>query len=134
MNFFKRRRVLSKANFLDLTPLRVLGHTTREDGGITLLMPRFKNRINAALFQPNSKGKFISIKLDRFGGHTWLLIDGQCTVAKICSNLIEQFPEELQPVEETEERVTNFLSLLYQERYITFHEIQDNWEQHAKII
>ena len=132
MNFFKRRRIFKKANFLDFRPVRVLGHEPREDGGINLLMPRFKNRINSALFQPNSKGHYILIKLDRFGGHTWLLIDGHSTVADICSRLKEQFPEELQPVEETEVRVTNFLSLLYQERYITFREIQDETEQQDK--
>jgi hypothetical protein len=132
MNFFKRRRIFKKVNFLDVRPVRVLRHEVREDGGITLLMPRFKNRINATLFQPNSKGKFIFIKLDRFGGRTWLLIDGHSTVAQICTNLKEQFPEELKPVEETEVRVTKFLSLLYHQRYITFREIQDETELHAK--
>ena len=95
-------------------------------------MPRFKSRVNAALFQPPSKGKFIFIKLDRFGGHTWVNIDGNATVAQICEKLKEQFPEELIPVEETEERVTKFLSLLYQQRYITFIEIQDKTVQQAK--
>ncbi|MDP1622086.1 MAG: PqqD family peptide modification chaperone [Bacteroidales bacterium] len=125
MNFFRRRQIFKKSNFLDLTPIRVLGHELRDDGGVTLLMPRFNNRINAALFQPNSKEKFIFIKLDRFGGHTWLLIDGYSNVAQICLKLKEQFPDELQPVEELEERVTKFLSMLYQQRYITFSEIQD---------
>jgi hypothetical protein len=123
MNFFKRRKILKQANFLDLRPVRVLGHEVRDDGGITLLMPRFKNRINATLFQPTSKDTFILIKLDRFGGHTWLLIDGHATVAEICTKLKEQFPEELNPLDETEARVTKFLSLLYQQRYITFREI-----------
>ena len=132
MNFLQRRRILKKANFLDLTPIRALGHELRDDGGITLLMPRFKSRVNAALFQPNSKGRYIFIKLDRFGGHTWMLIDGNAHVAQICSQLKEQFPEELQPVEETEIRVTNFLSLLYQERYITFREIQDDPDQQSQ--
>jgi hypothetical protein len=132
MNFFKRRRIFKNANFLDFRPVRLLGHEVREDGGLSLLMPRFKNRVNAALFQPNSKGRFIFIKLDRFGGHIWLLIDGHTTISQICLKLKEQFPEELQPVEETEVRVTNFFALLYQERYITFREIQDESEQHAK--
>ena len=132
MNFLQRRRIFKKANFLDLRPVRVLGHEPREDGGINLLMPRFKNRVNSTLFQPNSKEKFILIKLDRFGAHTWLLIDGSSTVADICSKLKELFPLELQPVEETEVRVTNFLSVLYQERYITFREIQDKTDPQAK--
>ncbi len=123
MNFFQRRKIFKQANFLDLRPTRVLGHEFRDDGGINLLMPRFKNRINSALFQPPSKEKTIFIKLDRFGGHTWLLIDGVSTVAQICDKLKKQFPEELTPVEETEHRVTQFLSLLYQQRYISFVEI-----------
>ena len=65
MNYFQRRRIFKQANFLDLRPVRVLGHEVREDGGITMLMPRFKNKVNSALFQPNSKGKFITIRLDR---------------------------------------------------------------------
>ena len=132
MNYFKRRKIFKKVNFLDLRPVRILGHELRDDGRINLWMPRFKNRINSTLFQPGSKDKFIFIKLDRFGSHTWLLIDGMDNVAQICSKLKEQFPEELQPLEETEERVTNFLSLLYQERYITFREIQDETEQPVK--
>jgi hypothetical protein len=124
MNFFQRRRIFRKANFLDLRPVRVLSHELRDDGGITLLMPRFKNRVNSALFQPNSKEKVIYIKLDRFGSHTWLLIDGFSKVSEICYRLNEQFPDELQPVDETEVRVTKFLSMLYQQRYITFREIE----------
>jgi len=132
LNFFKRRKILKQANFLDLTPLRVLDHEVNEHGGITLLMPRFRARINAALFQPPSKDKYIYIKLDRFGGHTWLLINGKSTVAQICSDLKEQFSEELRPVEETETRVTKFLSLLYQQRYISFCEILDKTSSGAK--
>jgi hypothetical protein len=132
MNFFQRRKILKKANFLDLRPVRVLSHEVRDDGAINLLMPRFKNRINSALFQPNSRGKIIIIKLDRFGSHTWLLIDGYSTVAEISQKLKEQFTEELKPIEETEERVTKFLSLLYQQRYITFLEIQDQTQHQTK--
>jgi hypothetical protein len=132
MNFFKRRRIFKSANFLDLMPVRILGHEAREDGMITLLMPRFRNRISTALFQPNSKGKFITIKLDRFGGETWLLLDGCSTVSQISSKLRERFPEELHSTDETEIRVTRFLSLLYQQRYITFREIQDETSRKLK--
>ena len=70
MNYFQRRKILKQANFLDIHPVRLLEHELREDGGINMLMPRFKNRINAALFQPGSKEKIIRIKLDPFGSHT----------------------------------------------------------------
>jgi hypothetical protein len=129
MNFFQRRKILKRSNFLDLTPVRVLTHEIRPDGLVVLLMPRFKNRVSATLFQPPSKEKHIRIKLDRFGSQTWLLINGQSTVGQISEVLNEKYPEELQPPEETGMRVSKFLSLLYQQRYITFHEIQDNCEK-----
>jgi len=123
MNTFQRRKFLKRTNFLDLTPVRVLGHECRGDGKITLLMPRFKNRYWSRMFQPRSKGEFIRIKLDEFGSPTWLQIDGNSTVSGICNRLKEQFPEALQPLEEVEQRITKFLSMLYLQRYITFREI-----------
>jgi len=124
MNFFKRRKILKKTNFLDLRPVRTLSHQLHDNGKITLLMPRFKNKINAALFQPPSKERHIFINLDLFGSRTWLYIDGEKNVAEISKQLGEQFPETMNSQEETDERVTKFLSLLYQQRYITFREIE----------
>jgi hypothetical protein len=126
MNFFQRRKILKKANFLDLRPVRMLGHEVRDDGGINLLMPRFKNRINSAIFQPPRKGTFIHIRLDQFGSRTWLLIDGSSSVSALCEKLREEIPGVFTDKEETEERVTRFLSLLYRERYISFREIEDS--------
>jgi len=125
MNFFKRRRILKNVNFLDLHPVRQLEYEERDDENINLLMPRFKNKISSKLFQPPSKDKAIPIKLDKFGSAVWLLIDGEKNVASICITLKEQFPAELNQTSETEERVTKFLLLLYQQRYVTFVEIQD---------
>ncbi len=124
MNFFKRRKILKKSNFLDLHPVRALSHQLREDGKVTLLMPRFKNKINATLFQPPSKDRYIYINLDRFGSLAWLHIDGEKTVSEISKQLMDQFPDALSSPDETDERVTKFLSLLYQQRYVTFREIQ----------
>ena len=125
MNFFQRRRILKQVNFLDLRPVRVIEHEVREEGLVNVLLPRFKNRVASALFQPGRKDPVIRIKLDRFGGQTWLLIDGVSKVSQICEKLAEAFPEELTVAEENIDRVTKFLSLLYRERYITFREIQD---------
>ncbi len=124
MHFFKRRRILKKTNFLDVHPVRMLEHEVREDGNINLLMPRFRKKITSSLFQPPSKEKLIPIKLDKFGSATWNEINGQNNVSDICRNLEIIFSDDLKNQEETEERVTKFLSMLYQQRYITFVEIQ----------
>jgi hypothetical protein len=125
MNFFQRSRLLKKVNSLDLTPLRLLDHTDEEGARVSLLMPRFHATIWKPLFQHRTRRKFIPIKLDEFGSATWLLMDGSTKVSGIAAKLREQFPEKLQPGDDTETRVANFIFMLYNQRYITFREIQN---------
>jgi methionine synthase II (cobalamin-independent) len=51
------------------------------------------------------------------------LIDGHKKVAEICLEVQESKTDKLQPPDETEKRITEFLSLLYREKYISFREI-----------
>jgi hypothetical protein len=124
MNFFQRRRILKKANFLDLIPVRTMKEQIREDGKVDILLPRFKSLYWQEVYRNSRKGEFIKIHLDETGSSIWKLIDGNRKVFEICIHLNESMPEKMQPADETESRVTKFLSRLYQERYITFREIQ----------
>lgn len=124
MNFLKRRKILKQSNFLDLRPVRILNHESREDGLVNLMMPRFKNKYWSRMFQTRSRSEFIRIKLDPSGSRTWMLIDGEISVLRICEKLMEQYPDDFTHTEETENRVTKFLSMLYEQRYITFREIE----------
>ena len=123
LNFFQRRKILKKANYLDLTPLRQMEHELREDGKVDLLMPRFKHPVWKRALQPHWKQEFIRIHLDEIGSAIWLQADGIINVHEICNRMQASHPEKLHPPAETERRVTQFLSLLYQQRYITFREI-----------
>jgi len=123
MNFFQRRKILKQANYLDLTPVRMMEHTLRENGNVDVLLPRFKNKVSRNLLQPAKKGDHIRIKLDTLGSAIWLAIDGYSTVSKIVAALEESNNENLTAHEENIKRVTQFLSLLYQQRYISFREI-----------
>jgi hypothetical protein len=123
MNFFQRRKILKKANYLDLTPVRIYDHELREDGKVNVLLPRFKSNIARRMLKPPKKSDHIQIKLDETGSAIWLMIDGYLRVHEICEKMKTLYPEKMQPVEETESRVTQFLSLLYQQRYISFREI-----------
>jgi hypothetical protein len=129
LNFFQRRKILKKANYLDLTPLRQLEFETREDGKVDILMPRFKHPLWKRTLQPHWKQEFIRIHLDEMGSAIWLQIDGSIPVNGLCSRVQAAHPEKLYPPEETEKRVTQFLSLLYQQRYITFREISRGKKQ-----
>ena len=125
MNFFQRSRFLKKANSLDLTPLRLLDHTAGEGAKVSIMMPRYHGTPWKHLLQSRTRRQFVPIKLDEFGSATWLLIDGINTVGKIAGKLQEQFPEQLTSRDETETRVANFIFLLYNQRYISFRELQD---------
>ena len=123
LNFFQRRKILKKANYLDLTPLRQMEFKTREDGRVDIIMPRFKHHIWKRALQPHWKKEVIPIHLDEIGSAIWLRMDGINNVGELCKSLQVIYPESLHTPEETEKRVTQFLSLLYQQRYITFKEI-----------
>jgi hypothetical protein len=123
MNFFQRRKILKNINYLDLTPVRLMQDQLSDNGRIDILLPRFKRRFWREVTRNSKKGEYIRIHLDELGSAIWLLIDGHKKVITICNELNEKKGEKLQPVEETEKRVTQFLSMLYQERYISFREI-----------
>jgi len=125
MNFFQRSRFLKKANTLELTPLRLLDHTAGEGAKVSLLMPRYHGMLLRSLLQRRTRRQYIPIKLDEFGSATWLSIDGHTKVGEIAVVLRDRFPDRLKPGDDTETRVSNFIFMLYNQRYITFREIQD---------
>jgi hypothetical protein len=123
MNFFQRRKILKNINCLDLTPIRLMEYVLTEEGKIDILLPRFKSRFWREVYRSSRKGEFIHIHLDKIGSEIWNMIDGNMTVLVICNEMKNKHPDKLQPAEETEKRVTEFLSLLYRERYISFREL-----------
>ncbi len=125
VNFLKRRKILKRTSALDLIPMHTIEYETREDGQVDILLPRFKKKLLAHFMESFNKKKIIHIKLDEFGTATWLMIDGKRSVILICEKLKEDFPDKLNPAEETEERVNKFLTVLYQQRFISFRQIQE---------
>ncbi len=125
MNFFKRRSILKNANFLDLHPLRVHDHEEMENGTIYLKVPKFKKKWLRDFVIAPGKKKNYTIYLDELGTATWLRIDGERNVKQICDKLKDDLGEKLEPFEEVEDRVTKFLAQLYEQRYITFNELQE---------
>jgi hypothetical protein len=120
LNFFQRRSILKKLNYLDATPIRRCEHETAENGIVTLVIPKFKNqKLNNFLFQPWKR--FFRIALDELGSEVWMQIDGHTKVAEICKKVYEICGDKIMPVEQ---RVTKFLTTLYETRYITFAEIE----------
>lgn len=121
LNFFQRRRILLNTNALDLVPIRKHKHELNSDGLVTILIPKFKNEKFARFFIPTRKSIYISIHLDEIGSAVWLSIDGIKDTAEICKLMVEKFEDKIQPVEE---RVVKFLSGLYNNKHITFKQIE----------
>jgi hypothetical protein len=119
-NFFQRRKILKKANYLLLTPVRVHNHKVEENGNVTLIVPKFKKKWMRNFFVPSRKSEHFRIILDEIGSATWLAIDGKSDVQTICNRLGVQLGDK---IDHAEERVTKFLTLLYDQRYVTFKEI-----------
>jgi len=120
VGYFKRREILKHANFLDLHPLPQHGHEMEEEGTVRVLIPRFNGKISKLMLQSRRRSPFIKLSLDELGSATWLLMDGKNDVRTICRTLREQLGEKIEPAEE---RVTKFLSQLYNQDLIIFREI-----------
>ena len=123
MNFFERRKRLKGANYLELTPIRSVEFETDINNQITLLIPKFTNAFAKKYIEPRLKTKVFRLKLDELGSASWLAIDGNKSVSAIADELLASIGEKIQPVEE---RLTKFLTLLYEQRYITFQELVRN--------
>jgi hypothetical protein len=121
MNFFQRRKVLKKANYLDLTPICAKKHLIGDDEKVTVLIPKFTNKFVVERIVPKLKHPDMKLNLDEIGSAVWLLMDGKKKVKEIALELSQKFGDKIQPVDE---RLTKFLTQLYEQRLITFDEIK----------
>ena len=122
MNFFQRRRFLKNTNLLDLTPVRMHEHETVEEGKVVLLVKKFKNE-KTGMFVLGRRSPVFRVKLDELGSAVWKEIDGRSNVAAILDRLGKQFNDTPGKAEELDSRLSKFLSLLYDNRYIYFAEM-----------
>jgi len=72
---------------------------------------------------PRTQLLFYRIKLDDLGSLTWENITGDKTVAEITTLVQQQLGEKSGSVDEAEDRVEKFMSILYDWRYVTFRQI-----------
>jgi transcriptional regulator of heat shock response len=119
--FNKKKKELSDINYLQLTPDRLFDHVIEENGKVSVLIPRFTNKILIKTLSPMLKSPFVKTKFDEFGSQVWLEIDGKKKVLDISTNLKQKFGERIEPVEE---RLTKFLTQLYNYKFVSFNEIK----------
>jgi hypothetical protein len=121
MSFLSGKKKSDPLNILELTPFHIYSHETAANGMVSVLIPRFHNKILAKILNSLLRDPFVRVKFDDFGSSAWLEIDGQKNVLTISHNLLQKHGEKIQPINE---RVSKFLNQLYIYKFINFNEMK----------
>lgn len=120
LSFKERKKILKSANTLELTPIKMYSDEKNEEELITVIVPKFKNKLAVKFISPKLKSDHFKIKLDKFGSAVWLQINGSARVEKIIKNVKDKFGDDLL---QEEERITKFIFQLYTQGFISFKEL-----------
>jgi hypothetical protein len=121
MNYFQRRKILNNINTMDLIPVRTQKYEKKE-GKIIILIPKFKSRFYHAI-APSTARLFFRIKLDDLGSTTWEAIDGKRNIQEL-GNFIREGSHEGEPdLPDLDERLSKYMMMLYERRFISFKQI-----------
>ncbi|HMN47510.1 MAG TPA: PqqD family protein [Ignavibacteriaceae bacterium] len=120
LSFKERKKILKSVNTLDLTPVKLYSEEVDENKLVTVIIPKFKNKIVLKLVSPKLKSDNFKIKLDKYGSAVWQNINGKNRVEQIIKNLEKIFGQEF---EESVERTTKFIHQLYSQGFISFKEL-----------
>jgi hypothetical protein len=118
---FNKDKKLKEKNLLELIPIRCVGYELREDGTVSLLIPRFKNKF-LLNFLPKTKSPFVKINLDQYGTGFWQTLDDKRNVEEIGSILKEKFGDAIEPVFE---RLNIFIFQLRRQGFIELKDPKD---------
>ena len=120
LSFKERKKILKNINTLDLTPVRLHSEEKSEQGLVTIIVPKFKNELAKKYIVPRLKSDVFNFNLDKFGSAVWINMDGKKNVQEIIRNVSSLFGDEL---EQAEDRVIKFIFQLYEQKLISFNEI-----------
>ena len=112
----------SEVNLLDLIPRRIVEYEIDDERIVTVLMPRFRNRVMKRLFEPRLKRPFLKVKLDDVGSEVWLLCDGTRNVREIADTLRERFGSRIEPCHD---RLGLFFQQLERARFIHYGNLDE---------
>lgn len=119
-SFYERKKILKSVNTLDLTPIRLYSEEESNDDLVTVIIPKFKNKLAVKYISPKLKSDHFKIKLDKFGSAVWQMINGKIKVDQIIKNLKKKFGDD---IEQEHERTTKFIFQLYEQGFISFKEL-----------
>ena len=120
LSFKERKKILKNTNTLDLTPVKLHNDEVNDDGMVTVFVPKFKNELAKKYIVPKLKSSNFNIKLDKLGSEVWKKMDGKNKVHEIINQLSEKYGDDFK---KPEERITKYLFQLYEQKLITFNEL-----------
>ncbi|MFA3782115.1 PqqD family protein [Melioribacteraceae bacterium 4301-Me] len=124
--FLERRKILKGKNALELTPIRLCSFESDAQSQVTILIPKFKRKLAVKYLLPLLKSPNIKLNLDEYGSFVWLNMDGLTTVGSIAKKMKEKFGDGFY---QAEYRISKYITQLYEQRLITFKEIQKKENQ-----
>ena len=120
LSFKERKKILKNTNTLDLTPVKLHNDEVNDDGMVTVFVPKFKNELAKKYIVPKLKSSNFNIKLDKLGSEVWKKMDGKNKVHEIINQLSEKYGDDFK---NPEERITKYLFQLYEQKLISFNEL-----------
>lgn len=104
-------------NLLELIPKRQCEWESVPEGKISLVVPRFKNRLFKKIALKLGKSEFVRIHLDKMGSNVWSLVDGIRSVEEIGKIIPKEKDETDQGLYD---RLSEFIVILARNRFIQF--------------
>lgn len=106
----------SRDDISNSVPHRNLKWEDAQNGRITLIVPKFRNRLAVKFLLPLLPKPDIRIHLDDLGSFVWKNCDGRQTVNVISSELLASFGSS---AEQAHARTERFIRMLHKEKFIT---------------
>ena len=103
--------------------MRLHEYEEQETGRVVILVKKFKN-VRFSHFALGRHSPVIRIKLDEIGSEVWKAIDGVSNVATLLDRLNTLWIDVPDKTIGLEKRLAGFLSIMYDNRYISFMEIK----------
>jgi hypothetical protein len=118
---YNDRKKLKGIDALELTPVKLQEFETAENGIITVLIPRFKWSVVHNYMVKNGRDPNFRLDLDEIGSEVWMSIDGRRKVKEVGEKVKETLGDRIEP----RERHVKFISMMYQNKIITFKELEN---------
>jgi len=111
------RKFSEGTNLFDLIPGRQAESVEKEGGRVSLLVPRFRNKLLSRIAMRLGRSEYVQVHLDEEGSRVWNLIDGSRTVKEIGQELHASENEE-----ERYRRLAEFITILKKNLFIDLTE------------